>query len=167
MKKVIFLAIILAMVASVAYAEEVKTSQAPAAPVKEATPAAEGQEAYGEVASVDANTSVITITEYDYEKDQDINKTYNIDKAATYENVASLAEIKAGDWVALTLKSQKDGTNIASSVYVERYDLEEAAPAKPAAAAPAVVPAAPVTPSAPAVTPAPAATETAPSEETE
>ena len=144
MKKAIFLAMILAvamgLIALDAYAQEAKLPQAPAAP---AAAPAEGQEAYGEAVSVDANAGKIEITEYDYEKDEDINKAYQIDKAATYENVKSLAEVKVGDWVALTLKPQKDGTSLAVSVYVEKYDIpeEEAAPIAPVA--PAVTPATP------------------------
>lgn len=134
MKKAIFLLMIFGLAAGLvcvgnAYAQE-------------AAVPAETQEAYGEVVSVDANACVITITEYDYEKDEDVNKTYKIDKAATYENVKSLAEVKTGDWVALALKPQKDNTSLVTSVYVERYDLgEEIAPVETAPAAPAEPPA--------------------------
>ena len=180
MKKTIFLAIILGLALGFtginAHAEEPAATQPAAAP---AMPAAEGQEAYGEVISVDANAGAITITEYDYEKDEDINKTYTIDKAATYENVKSLAEVKAGDWVALTLKPQKDGSNLAASVYVERYDVgEEPAPAAapvmpatttaPAVTAPAEMPATEMpnaTTTSPAAAEAPAATEEAPAQQ--
>ena len=144
MKKTIFLAIILGIASGFvcvsAYAEEAAAVAQPtiAAPTPQGQ-ATEGQEAYGEVVSVDANAGAITITEYDYEKDEDINKAYTIDKSATYENVKSLAEVKAGDWVALTLKPQTGGASLATSVYVERYDIgEEIAPAAaPAMTAPA------------------------------
>ena len=161
MKKAIFLAIILGIALGFACAavnaEETTQTQPPA---KATVPAPEGQEAYGEVVSVDANAGAITITEYDYEKDEDVNKSYTIDKAATFENVKSLSEVKTGDWVALTLKPQKDGTNLATSVYVERYDIgEEAAPAQqavPTQPAPVAQPAAPATPAASVAAPAPA-----------
>jgi|GEM_PF-2494929 len=175
MKKIIFLAIILGVAlwftCTAVNAEETAQTQ-PAA--KATVPAPQGQEAYGEVVSVDANAGAVTITEYDYEKDEDVNKSYTIDKAATYENVKSLLEVKAGDWVALTLKPQKDGTSLAASVYVERYDIGEeatprtmpapvapvaqAAPAAqaPLAAAPAPMPAVANTTAAPAATEAPA-----------
>jgi hypothetical protein len=149
MKKAIFPMIILglAISTSAVYAQEAQP--------------AEGQEAYGEVVSIDAKADTITITEYDYDKDEDVNKTYTVDKAAGYENVKSLADIVVGDWVALTLKTGKDGKATATSVYVERYDLGEEAvpPAAPAAkpAAPAEV-TVPETPAAPAE-PAPATTE--------
>lgn len=150
MKKALFLAVILAIVFGAylnAYAQE------PAAPMP---PAAmpEAQEAYGEVVSVDAAAGSITITEYDYEKDEDINRTYTVDKAAAYENVKSLAEVKAGDWVALTVKPQKDGVSIATSVYIERYDIGEE-PVPVAMPEPAVVPAPAAAQEAPAVEPAP------------
>jgi len=161
MKKVIMLAMILGFaVLGIAYAQE---AAAPvAAPIAPAT-APDAQEAYGEVASINASAASITITEYDYEKDEDVNKTYTVDKTATFENVKSLGEIKVGDWVALTLKPQKDGANIATSVYVERYDIgEEAAPVAPVTQAPAVVTPAPEIAPAPVVTqPAPVAVTTA------
>jgi Cu/Ag efflux protein CusF len=147
MKKALFLVAFLGLIVGVlclsgAYAQ---TESAPEAAAQEV------QDAYGEVVSIDTNAGSITITEYDYDKDQDVNKTYKIDKAATYENVKALNEIKAGDWVALTLKQEKDGTALATSVYVERYDLteEEIAPAAqtaPAAPAASTTPAAPETP---------------------
>ena len=166
MKKAIFLMFVLGLVAGFGcslnvYAQE---AQPAPAPVPEVAPAVEGQEAYGEVVSIDVKAGTIAITEYDYEKDQDINKTYTIDKAATYENVKSLGEIKVGDWVALTLKPEKEGANIAASVYVERYDIgEEAMPPAPAPAAVVeasvpVVPA-PAPEAAPAEAPAPAHAE--------
>jgi len=129
MRKILFIAAILGMVMLFA-----GTSLRAADEAVEAPMAIDAQEAYGEVVSVDVNAGTLIITEYDYEKDEDINNTYAIDKAATYENVKSLAEVKAGDWVALTLKPGAGSMNIAISVYVERYDIgEEMAPATPAA----------------------------------
>ncbi len=119
-----------------------QTDSAPAAAAS-AAPAVSDEEAYGEVVSVDAGACKVTITEYDYDKDEDVNKTYAIDKAATYENVKSLAEIKQGDWVAITLKKQQDGSVSGASVYVEKYDFEEPA------AAPEAEPAAPAAPEPP------------------
>lgn len=153
MRKVIILSVILCFAfLGLSYAQEIT---APAAATA-ATPATEAQEAYGEVVSVDVATASITVTEYDYEKDEDVNNTYVIDKSATYENVKSLGEVKVGDWVALTIKPQSEGKNIATSVYVERYDIGEEA----AVPAPVVAPA--VTQPAEAVTeaPAPAVEET-------
>lgn len=165
MKKAIFLMLILGLTIGLGHSLNVYAQEAQPAPVPEAAPAMEGQEAYGEVVSVDANAGTVAITEYDYEKDQDINKTYTVDKAATYENVKSLNEIKVGDWVALTLKPEKEGVNIATSVYVERYDIgEEAVPVVPTAPAPAVVPEHPAPEAAPAEHPAPAAEHPAPVE---
>ncbi len=143
MKKSIFLAIILSLVVVLSYAVNSEAQEAKG-PTANQPVAADAQEAYGEVVSIDTTAGAITITEYDYEKDEDVNRSYNVDKAATYENVKSLSEVKVGDWVALTLKPQKGGTPTATSVYVERYDVgEEAAPAAPAAP---MAPAAPAMP---------------------
>lgn len=134
MRKALFLTMILCLglglgCAGDLYAQQAQTPQAPAG---EAAVVEDLQEAYGEVVSIDAAAGAITITEYDYEKDEDVNKAYKIDKAAAYENVKSLSEVKVGDWVALTLKTQKDGASLATSVYVERYDIgEESAPPAP------------------------------------
>jgi hypothetical protein len=129
MKKALFVIVILGLTtAALCMGSAYAQTEATKAPV-----AGEAQDAYGEVVSVDANAGTIIITEYDYEKDQDVNKTYNIDKAATYENVKALNEVKVGDWVALTLKPEKDGSPLASSVYVEKYDLTEGETASPAA----------------------------------
>lgn len=126
MGKTFFLAMILCLGLGLGCAGDLYAQQAPAG---EAAVVEDLQEAYGEVVSIDAAAGTITITEYDYEKDEDVNKAYKIDNAAAYENVKSLSEVKVGDWVALTLKTQKDGTNLATSVYVERYDIgEEIAP---------------------------------------
>lgn len=164
MKKAILLGMVLGIILIAAcantYAEETAATITPAA-----TPAPEAQEAYGEVVSVDANAGSVIITEYDYEKDEDVSNKYNIDKAATYENVKSLSEVKAGDWVALTVKPQKEGGNIATSVYVERYDMgEEVSPVPVAAPAPAVAATAPITP--PIAQPAPAVSSTVSEEAT-
>ena len=127
MRKALFIAVILSVVMLFALTSA-RAQEAPVAPA-----VADAQEAYGEVVSVDVNAGTLAITEYDYEKDEDVNNTYTIDKAATYENVKSLAEVKAGDWVALTLKPGEGSANIATSVYVERYDIgEETAPVAPA-----------------------------------
>ena len=122
MKKVFFLMVVLSLVAGNVYAQS--AADMPQAEVEEAEPE-DIQEAYGEVVSTNMISGSIVISEYDYERDRDVNKTYKIDKAATYENVESLAEIKPGDWIALTLKPQKGGADLATSVYVERYDFEE------------------------------------------
>lgn len=158
MKKAILSAIILSLAVVLLYAVDSSAQDEQSAVLNQSL--TDVQEAYGEVASIDAAASTISITEYDYEKDEDVNKTYKVDKAAAFENVKSLAEVKTGDWVALTLKPQKGATPIATSVYVERYDLgEEAAPTAPAAPA---VSAAPVTPVSTVVTPAPAPEEETP-----
>ena len=155
MNKVIILSLILGFAFfGISYAEDAPMPAAAGAVV----PAPEAQEAYGEVVSVDAAAASIAITEYDYEKDEDVNNTYTVDSAATYENVKSLGEVKVGDWVALTIKPQAEGKNIATSVYVERYDVgEEAAQPAPTSAPAVTQPAAPVPAPVPAAQEAPAA----------
>ncbi len=52
---------------------------------------------YGEVVSISGNQ--IIIKEYDYEKYQSINVTYNIDNDVELINLDSLSDLKSGDTV--------------------------------------------------------------------
>lgn len=77
---------------------------------------------YGVVANVSAGQ--ITIEEYDYDKDEDVEQSYSIDAATEFENVESAEEIAAGDYVDIDYIT-KSGKRIAKAIIVEKETLEE------------------------------------------
>jgi hypothetical protein len=98
--------------------------QAPAVPAEE-EPIVEFEGAefsYGTVKSVAGDQLVVS--EYDYENDNDIDVTYSVSPEATFEGVASLSEIAAGDSVDIDYEI-KDGQKVAVSIAVEKAELEE------------------------------------------
>ena len=105
-------------------AEEAKqpAAQEQVAPaVPEAAPAGQAADetefSYGTVKSIAADQ--IVVSEYDYDTDKDVDVTYSVPAGTTFENVASLQEIKAGDAVDIDY-TLKDGKKVASSVTVEK-----------------------------------------------
>ncbi len=93
---------------------------------------------YGAVKSVAADHLVLT--EYDYEKDADVDVTYSVDSNVELENVSAMAEIKAGDSVEIDYV-EKDGKKVAVLISVEKPLEEEPAAPAPAATEPAATPA--------------------------
>ena len=54
---------------------------------------------YGTVVKVDLDGRTVVISEYDWEKESDIEVTYYIDKGAAFKNFTSLEELAAGSSV--------------------------------------------------------------------
>ena len=101
-----------------------------AAPVEDVTtaPGAEELSIYGEVQAADAAAQTIAVQYYDYDADEEKTISISCDPATKFENAASTADIKKGDWadVAYILK---DGKAVAKSVIVEKEEIEDAQPA--------------------------------------
>lgn len=139
--------------ASVAFAAE----QA----AKSETPKAEEETeySYGTVSSIAGDQLVVS--EYDFEKDADVNVNYAVDATTKFENVTALTEIAAGDSVEIDYLV-KDGKNVAKLVSVEK--MTQPKTAAPATGSAAAVASATATTEAPvaATSAAPATTEQAP-----
>ncbi|PIU42466.1 MAG: hypothetical protein COS99_00005 [Candidatus Omnitrophica bacterium CG07_land_8_20_14_0_80_42_15] len=113
----------------------------------------EGTEySYGTVSKMAADQ--IVVSEYDYDKDAEVEVTYLIDPKVELENVTAVGDIAVGDAVEIEYVAQ-DGKKTAKAIVVEKA-LEEEAPAaapeaKEGAAEPApAAPAAPIEPTTPA-----------------
>lgn len=131
-----------AFVATLAFSQTPQTSakdNAAAAPAEQpaATQAAPAEQPakvselsiYGEVQSVNAQASSMSVQYYDY--DNDVEKTLEVstDKDSKLENVKAISEVKKGDWVDVTYVVT-GGKNIAKivSVEVEEPAAETTAP---------------------------------------
>lgn len=94
----------------------VKTS-----PAKESVSQPEEIAIYGEVKSVNLSLSIIGLQYYNYDTDEE--KTIEIisGKDTKIENIASLNDLKQGDWVDVTY-SMSDGKNMAKSIKIEKEE---------------------------------------------
>ena len=74
---------------------------------------AEGEEdteyTYGTVTKIAGDQ--VTISEYDFEADKDVEMTYQVDPKAEFENVKSAAEVKVGDNIEIDYLV-KDGKKV-------------------------------------------------------
>ena len=128
-------------------------------------PAASAQEAendkfsFGKVVSVTADQ--ITVKEYDFAKDADVEVAYSVTKETELGNINAVADLKADDDIVIDYV-EKDGKRMVTTLVKEEKGAEapmapaEAASAAAAPVAPAAEAAAPAAPAAEAVAPAPA-----------
>lgn len=77
---------------------------------------------WGTVAGISENQ--IVVTEYDYNKDEEVDITYSIDPNVKFENVDSLENIAVGDSVDIEYVV-KDGKRVAKVIAVEKSSYEE------------------------------------------
>lgn len=91
----------------------------------------ETQWVWGEVVTVDSINKAISIKYLDYETDQEKDITIAIDDKTTFENAASIEELKPTDTVSIDYISV-DGKNIAENISVEKPE----APVAPQVQAP-------------------------------
>jgi len=88
-------------------------------PQKPAAPAALADDvffAYGIVAKVEAGK--LTMSEYDYENDEELNVAYEMDPAVVFKNVDSLRNISPGTTVEVNF-IVKNNKRVATQVAVE------------------------------------------------
>ena len=90
------------------------------APIEEA-PKPKELSIYGEVQSVDAASSSMSVQYYDYDSDEEKAADVVFNKDTKIDNAAALADIKKGDWADVTYEIM-DGKNIAKSVMVEKEE---------------------------------------------
>ncbi len=95
-------------------------SNAVAAPSTVDTQAPKSTEwVWGEVVSVDADKKLIVIKHLDYETYEEVQTALTIADKTLFENVANLAEIKAGDHLTADFRVAS-GTNVADLIVVEK-----------------------------------------------
>ena len=83
----------------------------------------EGTEfSYGTVKSV--SNDQIVVSEYDYENDKDVDVTYSVSPEATFEGVAGIGEIAAGDSIDMDYELKGD-QKVAVSVAIEKAEEPE------------------------------------------
>ena len=133
----IFIISVLSISPAISQEEKAPASTAPAAtaaPVPaapSATASATDIAIYGEVQSINATASSMTVLYYDEETYEEKIIDLIVDNDTKLENAKALAEIKEGDWVD-AIYVTKEGKNKATSVKVEKEEATmpvEAAPA--------------------------------------
>ncbi len=77
---------------------------------------------WGTVSSVSSNQ--IVITEYDYDKDEEVNVTFAVDANVKLHNVGSLKGLAVGDkvWIDYMIR---EGKNVAIGIEVEKPSQKE------------------------------------------
>jgi len=110
-------------------AAKVPEAAAPVEAPAQAPARAEGLSVYGEVSAVDAASNSIKVLYYDYDNDEERTIDLACDKDTKLENVKSITDIKALDWVDATY-ALKDGKNMVTSVIVEKEEEGPAAQAE-------------------------------------
>jgi len=101
------------------------------APVTSPASLTETQWLYGEVVSVDAAAKTVTIKYLDYEADKEKEAVIIIDDKTSFENAASLADIKPKDALSVDYTVGKDGKYTAKDISVEKPQEGESAPLPP------------------------------------
>ncbi|MDD5633843.1 MAG: DUF5666 domain-containing protein [Candidatus Omnitrophica bacterium] len=103
-------------------AEMVQPAPEVAEPVK---PKGEPLYAYGKVTEVAPNS--ITISEYDFDTEQETKTVYTVDEKTELENITAVANLKAGDEIDIEYL-EENGTKKATYIYlytVTNYDDTE------------------------------------------
>lgn len=75
--------------------------------------------AYGEVKAVDKEAKTITVSEYDYQKEKELDIIYLIKEDTEFEGVEDLSEIKEHDWVDIEYHIDEGQKRVADFVAVE------------------------------------------------
>jgi hypothetical protein len=115
-------------------------------PVAGAQEAENDKFSFGKVVSVAADA--ITVKEYDFAKDADVEVAYAVTPETELGNINAVADLKASDDVVIDYV-EKDGKRVVTTLVKEEKGAETPAPAAEAEA-----PAAPAAPAAEAVAPA-------------
>ncbi|MBN2145655.1 MAG: hypothetical protein JW774_13650 [Candidatus Aureabacteria bacterium] len=76
---------------------------------------------YATVVSVSADQ--IVVSEYDYDKDEEVNVTYSVDANVQLKNVDALNKIGAGNYVEIEYEI-KDGKKVAKVISLEKKEEE-------------------------------------------
>ena len=116
--------VVLAALALPALAQDAASPAAAAAPdqtVVAPAPIQDELSIYGEVQAVDTAAQTITVQYYDYDADEEKTISIVCDTLTKFENAASAADVKKGDWADITY-SVKDGKNMAKSIIVEKEE---------------------------------------------
>jgi hypothetical protein len=130
----VMLVTVLSVAASSAFAQgdtkqSAPAAAAPAAAAPVAAPAAKEEAAkpaemsiYGEVQSVNAQASSMTVQYYDYDNDEERSVEITLDSASKLDNAKAIGDIKKGDWVDVSYV-MSSGKNVAKAVSVEKEEL--------------------------------------------
>lgn len=68
---------------------------------------------YGIITRIEGNE--ITLSEYDYEQDLDVNMVYTVNEQTIFENISSIKELQVNDSLDLYFR-EENGTRIATSI---------------------------------------------------
>jgi hypothetical protein len=83
---------------------------------------------WGEVASVDPANKAFVVKYLDYDTDMEKQVTMYVDDKTGFENIKSLADIKAQDTVSIDYTVGSDGKDLAINISVEKIeDIEDPA----------------------------------------
>ena len=76
---------------------------------------------YGTVTGIDGNQ--INLTEYDYEKDEDVAASYFVNDKTEYKGVNGLQDIVVGDVIDV-IYSEIDGKRLSAHISIEKPDTD-------------------------------------------
>jgi hypothetical protein len=111
--------LIMALAVSICFCmiSSAQDNQAPQAPAPDEV------SIYGEVTAANAAAGSITVQYYDYDADEEKSLEITTGTETKLDNAATVADIKAGNWVDVTYIS-KDAKNLAKSIFVEKDELQ-------------------------------------------
>jgi hypothetical protein len=101
--------------------------QGGAVPAEAVNQEPEIQWVWGEVVTVDLQNKTVFVKYLDYESDQEKEMGVAADDKTTFENVASVDELKPKDTVSIDYVSV-EGKNIAKNISVEKLETQQAPP---------------------------------------
>jgi hypothetical protein len=85
---------------------------------------------WGEVKSIDANTSELIVIYTDYQTGEEKELALSIDQETKFEGVSGLGNVRIGNTASIDYLV-KDGKNIANNISIEKIgEMPEASPAK-------------------------------------
>lgn len=96
-------------------AEQPKAAAAPVA-------GPEMQWLWGEVSRLDAENKEVTVKYLDYETDTEKEIKISVDEKTTYDNAASLGDLKPKDTVSVDYVVSAEGKNIAKIISLEKVE---------------------------------------------
>jgi hypothetical protein len=119
---VIFISFLLLLSTSTAFSQVSTDAALPASETQPVFSTPDSQWVWGEVSMVDTPGKKIGVKYLDYENDVEKEIIIGVNDTTTYENFASIAELKPKDTLSIDYSSGPDGSNIAKNIIMEKPD---------------------------------------------
>ncbi len=129
---VVFISFLLLLSTSTAFSQVSTDAVPPASETQPVFSTPDSQWVWGEVSMVDTPGKKIGVKYLDYENDVEKEIIIGVNDATTYENFASIAELKPKDTLSIDYSSGTDGSNIAKNIIMEKPEESLDLPGVPA-----------------------------------